>query len=226
MRKLVAFLIVLLVLVGVLDRVAAAGVEREIATRATAEYDLASPPEVDIKGIPFLTQAISGRYDEVRGATGALEVSGIRLAGVDFTLYGVTAPLRDLVLDGGKAKVRADRVAGTAVVSLDTLNRRAPQGFKVAVDGDALKVDGELTVLGRKVAAEARMRIGVEGDGLRIVPEKVTLAGGIPVPNAEKAISYRIPLRNLPFNLKVTGVNVVPEGLRISGEATDVPLQG
>ncbi|MDP9863247.1 MULTISPECIES: LmeA family phospholipid-binding protein [Streptosporangium] len=227
MRKLVAFLILLLVLLAVLDRVAVSGVQREIATRATAKYDLATPPEVTIVGIPFLTQAVAGRYDEVKVAAGAMSLAGVRLSSVDFTLHGVTAPLDDLVLRADQVDIRAERVAGTVVLSLDTLNQRAPRGIKVEVDGDGdgLNVNGEITVLGQKVPAKAKMKIELVEGGVKFVPEQVTLGGGIPVPRPERFISYQIPIKNLPFNLKVTDVKTVPEGLQISGEASDVPLR-
>ncbi|MDP9846963.1 DUF2993 domain-containing protein [Streptosporangium lutulentum] len=224
MRKLVAFLILLLVLGVILDRVAVAGAQREIATRAMAVYDLDTPPEVTIVGVPFLTQAIAGRYDEVKVDAGAMSVAGVRLSSVDFTLYGITAPLEDLVLRADQLDMRAERVAGTVVIPVATLNQKAPQGIKVAVAGDGLNVDGEITVLGQKVSAKATMKIELVKDELRFTPEKVTLGEGIPVPQPERFIAYTIPIKNLPFDLKVTGVKVVPEGIEVSGEATDVPL--
>lgn len=226
MRKLIGFLLLLLVLVVILDRVAVTGVQREIATQATAKYDLSTPPEVTIEGVPFLTQAIAGRYEEVRVAAGAMTISGIRLSSVDFTLHGVTAPLEDLVLRPQQVDMRAERVEGTVVVPVETLNQRAPQGIKVSVVGDELNVSGEITVLGQKVPVKAALKVDIVEGGLRLVPGKVTLGGGIPVPDPERFINYRIPIGKLPYNLKLTEVKAVPEGLRISGEAADVPLRG
>ncbi|MEU4404165.1 DUF2993 domain-containing protein [Streptosporangium sp. NPDC023963] len=226
MRKLIGFLLLLLVLVVILDRVAVTGVQREIATQATAKYDLSTPPEVTIEGIPFLTQAIAGRYEEVRVAAGAMTVSGIRLSSVDFTLRGVTASLEDLVLRPQQVDMRAERVEGAVVVPVETLNQRAPRGIKVSVVGDELNVSGEITVLGQKVPVKAALKVEIVEGGLRLVPGKVTLGGGIPVPDPERFINYRIPIGKLPYNLKLTEVKAVPEGLRISGEASDVPLRG
>lgn len=226
MRKLVAFLVLLFVLVVILDRVAVAGVQREIATQAAARYDLASPPEVTIEGIPFLTQAVAGRYEEVKVAAGAMTVSGVALSSVDFTLYGVTAPLEDLVLRPQRADMRAERVVGSVVVPISAINQRAPSGIKVDIAGDALNVSGEITVLGQKVPVKAALKVEIAEGGLTLIPEKVTVSGGIPVPNPERFINYRIPIGKLPYDLKLTDVTVVPQGLRISGEASDVPLQG
>lgn len=225
MRRLVAFLIVLLVLLAIVDRVAVTGAQREIAKRITAEYDLDTPPEVSILGIPFLTQAIAGRYEEVKVAAGPMSLAGVRMSAVDFTLHGVTAPLQDLVFHAERVSMRAERVAGTVVVPLETLNQKAPPGVKVAVAGDALAVSGEITVLGRKVPVKADLKVDVSDDEIRFVPGKVTLGGGIPVPQPERFLGYRLPIGNLPFNLKVTGVKTVPEGISVSGEATNVPLR-
>lgn len=226
MRKLIAFLVLLLVLVAVLDRVAVAGVQREIAAQAAAKYDLAVPPEVTIEGIPFLTQAIAGRYERVDVAAGRMTVAGVALSRVDFTLYGVTARLEDLVLNPQRVDMRAERVEGAVVVPVATLNQRAPRGIKVSVAGGALTVKGEITVLGRQVPAEATMKVDVTEGGLQLVPEKVTLGGGIAVPEPERFLSYRVPIGKLPYNLKLTDVQAVPEGLRISGTASNVPLRG
>ncbi|MEU0519894.1 DUF2993 domain-containing protein [Streptosporangium sp. NPDC006007] len=226
MRKLAAFLVLLLVLIAILDRVAVTGAQREIATRAAAKYDLDPAPEVTILGIPFLTQAIGGRYDEVRVAAGPMSLAGVHMSKVDFTLYGVTAPLEDLVLRADRVDMRAERVAGTVIVPLETLNRRAPRGIKISVNGDALAVTGEISVLGQKVPVKADMKIEMTGGEVRFVPGRITLGGGIPVPQPERFITYRIPIKNLPFNLKVTDVKAVPQGIRIAGEAADVPLRG
>ncbi|GGL23484.1 LmeA family phospholipid-binding protein [Planomonospora parontospora] len=225
MRKLLAFLILLLVLLAILDRVAVAGVEKEIATRATARYDLAAPPEVTVHGVPFLTQAVAGRYDEVEVKVGALNAAGVRLSGVDAVLYGVTAPLSDLVLRADQVEVRAERVVGTVVVPEATLNQRAPKGMKVDVSAAGLDVSGEITFLGQKVPAKARMKIELTGKGLRLAPEKVTLGGGITVPDPERFLRYEVPIGDLPFGLKFTEVTPVAGGLRITAEASDVPLQ-
>ncbi|GAA3443833.1 DUF2993 domain-containing protein [Planomonospora venezuelensis] len=226
MRKLLVFLILLLVLVGILDRVAVAGVQREIATRATARYDLAAPPEVTILGIPFLTQAIAGRYDEVKVDVGTINLGGAQVSGVDATLYGVTAPLSDLVLHPERVDIRAERVVGAVVIPEATLNQRAPQGIKVQADESGLGVSGEITFLGQKVPAKARLRVEVVEGGVQFVPEKVTLGGGITVPDPERFITYKLPIGKLPFNLKITDVRAVADGLRISAEAADVPLRG
>ncbi|GIH91190.1 DUF2993 domain-containing protein [Planobispora siamensis] len=226
MRKLIVFLILLLVLVGILDRVAVAGVEKEIATRATVRYDLDVPPEVTITGIPFLTQAIQGRYQEVKVDVGRINLGGAEVSGVDATLYGVRAPLSDLITNAEQVDIRAERVVGEVVIPEETLNRRAPQGIRIQADEGGLAVSGEITFLGQKVPAKANLKIEMAEGRVKFIPEKVTLGGGIPVPNPERFIAYEIPIGKLPFNLKVTEVTPVADGLRVTAEAADVPLRG
>src|SRR5688500_6714506 len=115
MRKLIVFLIVLGIILAVLDRVAVSGVQREIARQVAARYDLNTQPEVTIGGIPFLTQAVSGRYEEIRLDLGPISQKGVRLSEVTATLYGVTAPLADLVQNAANAQIMAERVVGTIV---------------------------------------------------------------------------------------------------------------
>lgn len=125
MRKLVVAVALLAILLVVLDRVAVVGVQREIARQIEAKYDLAQTPSVQVKGIPFLTQAISGRYEEISIGIGKVEREGVQLERIDATLYGVTAPLSDLIQNAAATEIRADRVTGTVVISRQTLSAHA-----------------------------------------------------------------------------------------------------
>lgn len=227
MRKLIVFLILVGALLVILDRVAVTGVQSEIAKQVAARYDLEREPTVTIEGIPFLTQAVAGRYDEIKVDMGALTSKGVSLSDVDATLYGVTAPLADLVQNAAKTEIMAERVVGTVVIPRKVIEERAPRGVKVDGDGDTLRVSGELTVRGVKVPVEANMKVQTVDGGVKLVPERVIVAGGIPVPaNAARALTYTIPVDNLPLNLNVTAVKSVPDGLQVTGEAKDVPLRG
>jgi hypothetical protein len=226
MRKLVVFLILLAVLLAIVDRVAVAGVEREVGRQIEAKYDLSATPTVEIKGIPFLTQAISGRYDEIAIRMGPMTREGVKLSRIDATLYGVSAPLADLIKDVTKTDLRAERVTGTVVISRETLDARAPRGIRVEGNGgDTVRISGKLSVLGQSVPVTADMKLEVVQGAVRLTPTKVKIAGSIPVPNAEKLVTFTVPVKNLPLNLKITSVRSTPEGLAVEGTATDVPLR-
>ncbi|GAA5085565.1 hypothetical protein HNP84_008596 [Thermocatellispora tengchongensis] len=227
MRKLVVFLVLVVILLAVLDRVAVSGAQREIARQLAAQYDLSTPPAVTIEGIPFLTQAVAGRYQEIAVDLGSLTREGVRLSDVDATLYGVTASLADLIQNPAAADIRADRVTGSVVIPMETIRDRAPDGVEISGDGgETLKVRSEITVRGVPVPVQADVKVEVVDGAIRLSPARVTVAGGIPVPaNASRTLTYTIPVENLPLDLKVTAVESVPDGLRVTGEARDVPLR-
>ncbi|WP_030451625.1 DUF2993 domain-containing protein [Herbidospora cretacea] len=227
MRKLVVALLVLVVLAVVLDRVAVAGVQREIAKQVQASADLDAPPTVQVKGVPFLTQAIGGRYEEIAIDIGDIQREGIRLSDVQATLYGVKAPLMDLIQNAAGAEIVAERVSGTVTISEETLNSRAPRGIKIEGGGGngTVRVSGEVTALGNQVPVTADMKIEVKDGVLRLTPAKVTIAGGFTVPNAERLITFTVPVQGLPLDLKIDEVRSAPGGgLVVDATATDVPL--
>ncbi|GGO29200.1 hypothetical protein GCM10010116_58490 [Microbispora rosea subsp. aerata] len=226
MRKLVVAVALLAILLVILDRVAVAGVQREIARQIEGAYDLAQTPTVQVKGIPFLTQAVSGRYEEIAIGIGKVEREGVELERVDATLYGVTAPLADLIQNAAATEIKAERVTGTVVISRQTLSARAPRGIKVeGSDGDALRVSGKVSVLGNQVPVSADMKIQVAKGAIRLTPTNVKIADGIPVPNAERLISFTVPVKDLPLNLRITRVKSTSEGLAVQGTASDVSLR-
>jgi hypothetical protein len=226
MRKVVVALIMLAVLLAIVDRVAVTGVQNEIAKQVAAKYDLAEQPTVEIKGVPFLTQALLGRYQEIHVAIGPMTVEGVDLAGVDATLTGVTAPLGDLIQDPSKADIRAEHVDGTVVVSWKTIDDRAPSGVTLDGEGgDKLKVSGKVSAFGRSVPVTADVKITVVSGGVKLTPVGVKVAGGISVPNPEKFLTFTVPVKNLPLHLKLTSVKSTPEGLAVAATATDVPLR-
>ncbi|MGW0485885.1 LmeA family phospholipid-binding protein [Nonomuraea sp. NPDC003214] len=221
MRKLLVFLMLLIVLLVVLDRVAVAGVQRDLANRIAAATDVTGTPEVTIEGIPFLTQAISGHYPEVRFDLGTLSYGGVPIENLKGAAYDVTAPLTDVIQN--RADIRAGRLAVTGTVSSATIDRFAPQGIKVSGKGDRFVASGELMVGAQKVKFTAEMRAELADGGIRLQAEKIE---GVPDQLA-RLVNYTVPFKGkLPFDVKVTEVKSVAGGLQISAEGTDVPLRG
>ncbi|NUR83676.1 MAG: DUF2993 domain-containing protein [Nonomuraea sp.] len=221
MRKLIVFLIVLLVLLVALDRVAVAGVERDLANRIAAASDLSGTPKVTIEGIPFLTQAVSGHYPEVRFDLGTLTYGGVPVRNLRGAAYDVTAPLADVLQN--RADVRAGRVTVSGMLTRATIDKYAPEGVKISGNGRRLVASGEVTVGANKVKFNAELRVDVADGGIRLQAEKIQ---GVPDQLAQ-FVTYTIPFKGkLPFDVKITGVRSVAEGLEFSAEATDVPIRG
>lgn len=221
MRKLIIFLIVLIVLLAVVDRVAVAGVQRDLSNRISAAADLSGTPTVTIEGIPFLTQAIAGRYPTVSFNLGTLNLSGVPLKNLHGTATNVTAPLADVVQN--TADIRAEKLVINGTISNATIDKFAPKGIKITGNGSGLVASGELPVGVQKVKFTAEMRIELSESGLKLVATKIQ---GVPDAVA-KLITYTIPFKGkMPFNAKITSVKPVAEGLEFTAEGSDVPLNG
>ncbi|GAA2689746.1 LmeA family phospholipid-binding protein [Nonomuraea recticatena] len=221
MRKLIIFLIVLIIVLVAVDRVAVAGVQRDIATRIAASSDLSGTPTVTIEGIPFLTQAIAGRYSEVRFDLGTLTYNTVKVDNLRGAAYDVTAPLVDVVQN--RAQITAGRVHVQGTLSRSTVDKFAPRGVKIGGSGDRLTASGEVDLGVTKVKFDAEMQVEVVDGGIKLTADKVN---GIPSKSAG-FLTYTIPFKGkLPFDVKVTGVKAVPAGLEITAEASDVPLRG
>ncbi|MER6575050.1 DUF2993 domain-containing protein [Nonomuraea sp. NPDC001023] len=221
MRKLIIFLIVLVVLFVVVDRVAVAGVERDLSNRIAAATDLSGTPKVTIEGIPFLTQAVSGHYPEVRFDLGTLTYGGVPVKNLRGVAYDVTAPLSDVLQN--RADVRAGRVTVSGVLTRATIDKYAPRGIKISGNGRRLVASGEVTVGVQKVQFTAEMRVDVADGAIRLQAEKIQ---GVPDQLA-RFVTYTIPFKGgLPFDVKITGVKNVADGLEFSAEASDVPIRG
>jgi hypothetical protein len=221
MRKLALFLIVLIILLVVLDRVAVAGVQRDLANRIAAATDLSDTPTVTIEGIPFLTQAVSGRYPEVRFNLGTLHYGDVPVKDLRGVAYDVTAPLADVIQN--RADIRAGRLTVRGTLTRATIDKYAPEGVKITGNGQRLVASGELSVGASKVKFNAQLGVQVVDGGIRLQAEKIQ---GVPDQLAS-FVTYTIPFKGtLPFHVKVTGVRNVADGLEISAEASDVPLRG
>jgi hypothetical protein len=122
-RRLVITLAILIGLLVAADFGAAAIFEYQVSTRARSEFNLADDPAVKVGGFSFLAQAISGEYDHVTVDANGVPVNDtLRDVGVHVDLYGVTAPLSEL-LSGSTKGVQIREVEGQVRVNASDVNR-------------------------------------------------------------------------------------------------------
>jgi hypothetical protein len=225
-----ALLVVLLLLGGLLlaaDRGAEAFAEDRVAQLVAERGGLAGRPEVEIGGFPFLTQAVGGRYDDVRiGLTGADlgQPEGTR---ADVSLRGVQVALSD-VLSGSVQQVPVERVDGTATLAYALLAAELGPGTTVTRNGDGLRVQRTVEVAGVSVPLTATGTVSLDGDTLVVDVEDASGAG-VDVPDllvdqVDDALDLRYRIPQLPFGLQVTGVAPADDGVRVQVEATDAVL--
>ncbi|ROO91100.1 DUF2993 family protein [Actinocorallia herbida] len=229
MRKVLLVLLVL-VLAGAFgaDRFAESRAEAEIARQVAVQYRLTNEPAVSFGGFPFLTQALSGKYDSVDVAIGDYTDQGITLQDVDVRLEGLNAPLADLV-NGDSSSLTADRAVASAVIPYGVVQKqlaaRGVTSVSQSADGNVLaKGTYQAPIIG-EVPIDLIVSLKVTAKGVAIVPEKVTAVGvQVPLAAVKDMFTYTIPIAGLPLGAKITAVSPVADGLRVTGEATNIPL--
>jgi hypothetical protein len=215
-RRLIGLLVVLLVLVVGADRGGAVLAAHVVASKLKTSASLATEPAVTIHGVPFLTQAFSGRYDDVELKIVDLARGGVRLATLDVALRGVRLPLADAI-SGQVSSVPVDGITATAVVTYaDIALRGAIAGLSVQPAGSLVKVTGRITVLGQSVTASAESTVRLDGGNLVVTAQKVSVLGqssGVLNGALAGRLDLRVPIGTLPYGLKLTGVHATDAGV-------------
>jgi hypothetical protein len=226
MRKgLVIFLVLLIGLVIAADRIGLWVAQDQIAKNVATQYGLDHKPAVKIKGFPFLTQALNGKYGEIDVNVGDVTQLGVHLTNTVVTLKGVKAPLSDAV-HGDASKMVADTATSTATVSYADVNKEAPRGMKVSAKGKILQVRGPVTVLGLSRTVTATVTVKPSGRNVRVLPQTVNAGGAtLPVALVQQAFAFTMPVKGLPLNTRISDVQVGADGLRVTTIGEHVNLE-
>jgi hypothetical protein len=224
-------LVVALLLLGLLvvgDRVAVGFAEDKVATEIAAKGGLQGTPEVDITGFPFLTQAVGGRYDDVRISLTAAELGQPEGTRADIALHGVRVPL-SAVLSGSVSEVPVDRIDGTATLSYALLSAQLEGDTTVTREGHGLRITRTVELLGQTVPLTAAGTVTLDGNDLVVDVQQVAGAG-VEVPDwllsrATGLLDLRYTVPALPFGLKLTSVTPADDGVDLGLQATDTVLK-
>jgi hypothetical protein len=223
MRKLLIVLIVLAGLLVAADRIGVVVADHEIAGRVQTAYNLPSKPSVSVHGFPFLTQVVSGHYDEIDVSTGQLTTQGVTVDDLVAKLTGVRAPMSDL-LGHGSSSIAAAQVSGTATVPFASVRSRLPAGVQLSQDGSALRLSGKVSYLGLSVPVTADALLSPSGAGIAVTPTRIQVANGGSALSSLISGQFRfvVPVTGLPLHLAIKSVSVVPGGVRVGVAATNV----
>jgi hypothetical protein len=235
-RGLTVLVVVVLLLGGVFvvaDRIAAGVAQDRIAARLGEHRPFTSAPDVTIHGFPFLTQALSGKYDDITvsgsGATVAVD-NGATLSNVAFhaDLRGVHVAAGDAI-GGGVSRLPVDHLTGYVVVPYSQVAELADNRVSISADGTDLVVTGsvQVPVLGT-VRATGRGTLHVSGRTVTVELKTATVDGkSVPanlVQSVIDALTPHLRLPTLPYQLQIDRVRPGSGGLRIDGHADDVVL--
>ncbi|BBH65022.1 hypothetical protein ACTI_17070 [Actinoplanes sp. OR16] len=237
-RLLTVVVVLVLLLIGgafVLDRVGKSYAERELGDRVAAEVAAqnatSGTPDVTIEGFPFLTQVASGDYQEVKialpdfsapdGANGT-----VRMSLLDISAQDVKAPL-DTLRNGGD--VIAGAVAGAGTIGYAEITNLVNQdGLKLEEKDGKLIASVQLEIPGQQpIEVTGTTNLVVEDGGVTVKFSEVTSKDLPAFPFLQSmidALSYQLKIPELPLNLVVREVQVLPEGLRVTAGAQNVNL--
>jgi hypothetical protein len=228
-RALLVLVLVLGALFVIVDRVGVAVAEDRVADRIAEEGGLPGPPEVDITGFPFLTQAVAGTYDEVRIALTSADLGQPDGTDADVALRGVEVPLSD-VLAGSVQQVPVDRIDGTATLSYELLSAQLGGDTRLEREGDGLRITRTVELLGQQVPLTAAGDVTLDGSDLVVDVEEAAGAGielpALVVDQARDLLDLRYTVPPLPFGLQLTDVRPADDGVVVDVEATGTVIGG
>lgn len=223
MRKLLVTLTVLGALLVAADRVAVAVASGVVASELRKSGALESDPSVAIKGFPFLTQALAGKYDRVELSATSLSRGGVRLARLDATIVGTRLALAD-ALGGAVSSVPVDGLTATALVTYgDIAALSEVPGIALAPVAGGVRVSGRLVLLGRTVTASTVSTVRLER-GVIVITARSTQVEGKAVTGVAGLLDLRVPVGKLPYGLALTGVQVTGPGLVLSARSGPTTL--
>jgi hypothetical protein len=228
-KKLLVAVLVLLALLVVADRVGVLLAERAVAEQIASRGGLQGTPDVEIAGFPFLTQAVSGTYDDVQVHLTADQLGQPAGTRADVSLRGVHVPFSD-VLSRSVGEVPVDRVDGTATVPYALLAAQLGGDTAITSEGGGVRVTRTVSVLGYDFPVSAAGTVGLDGSDL-VVDVQQAQAAGVDVPDfilqqAAALLSVRYPVPALPFGLRLTSVAAAQDGVHVAVEAQDTVLRG
>jgi hypothetical protein len=212
MRRLLLAAVALVVLLVVADRVAVAAAQRDIARRVQHDQHLGSRPSVSIGGFPFLTQLISGTYDDVTVSVDDVRVGALQVSMFDAHLVGAHVSFGDVVSQH-ISRVPVDRASAELVLTYADLNTwLRPRHLHLGpASGGKVRVTASGSVASASAAASGPGRLSVQGD-------TVTITAG-------PGLDIQIPLPGLPFRMRLNAVKATQEGVVVSGFADALVLR-
>ena len=242
-RRLLVTLVVLLIIIGialvVLDRVGAAYAERVISDRVAqqlADQKASSDkPDVTVEGVPFLTQVLSGRYQEIKielrhfsGPAGNGKT--VRMPLLDIRAKDVRAPLN--TLRTGNGNIVATAVTGAGTIDYAQVTELIGQKGLTLTERDG-KLIGSAPVqaLGQTFNVSGAATLAVKDGVVQVRFSDVTTQGLPNLPLVRNiiesyaqrlAVDLKVP--RLPLKLTVQKVQPTPAGLVVTAGANEVPL--
>ncbi|GAB3623761.1 DUF2993 domain-containing protein [Mariniluteicoccus endophyticus] len=208
------------------DRFAHGYAERQVAARLRTDLGMATEPQLDINGVPFLTQVVNNRFGSVD-----MHGSGLHLydGRESLSVDRLDVHLTDVVTANRYQRITASGLEGTAVLGWREVSRLAKIDLSYA-GGDRVAADLSPSVFGQTITFKVSGRpvIDPTTQALSLVDTRAELAGQkVPDSIVDLAMDMLKPTPiQLPLGLRATGVATTAEGLSVGLTGRDVRLAG
>ncbi len=231
-RLLVLFVLAVLVLLTVADRLTESAASHAVAVKARQAGLLAADPSVTIAGFPFLTQAFRSRYTEIDVTTHGIHRSGLRLETVTGRFHGVHVGL-GAMLDGTIADARVDTATGEVVVAYADLDAFLRSRHLTVVEVGttaALRITGRAKVGKATVPVTGPVTVTAKAGVLTLTPSAAGLrATGARLTATQAAalataLTVSVRLANLPFGVRVAAATAGTDGIDLTGSAVGLAV--
>ncbi|MET7450838.1 DUF2993 domain-containing protein [Streptomyces sp. NPDC005574] len=246
MRALRILLIVVVILGGlfvIADRVAVNFAEDKAADRLRTTENLATTPDVSIKGFPFLTQAAGGELDDVEVGIKGYEASTGTGGDDTIRIDGLRAEMKDVRFSGDYSSATAATATGSATLGYDTLLKAAKAepgqvapGVTAQIVGlsdggnGKIKVELDATVLGAKLPRTVSVLSSatvVDGDTVKVHADSLPDLGiDLAETRIRSVTDFRQTIDGLPGGIRLDQVRAEPDGVKISVRGSNVRLAG
>lgn len=230
----VGALIMVVLLVGIglvgVDRIVHGYAEKRVADELQTGLALADTPEVDIRGVPFLTQLARSTFSEVLISADEIAVRDTEDEPV-LTLTTVRATLSDVTASDGYRTLVAGQVQGTAAADWAEISRVTQVDARFGGTDDQgrgrVALTYRTTLMGQELTADISGRPVIEEGELTFAEVDVDVAGiDLPRSVSDQLIGRLlapIPLP-LPLGLRAEGLTVDEQGAAVELSGQDVPL--
>jgi hypothetical protein len=208
---------VIIVVLVVGDRAAAAFTEDQMASQVQSSLELSGKPHVTIEGFPFLTQLAARNFrtvninasNETAGTGGQLEIASL------------TATLHGMHIHGMNSAT-IDQFNASALVTFTALAKAGgiPQGITLSADGpNRIKANVDI---GGFLSDTAVAQVTQAGPGK--INVKIIDAGGIPTDLLGSLANFTVSIPKLPAGVSIKRISITQQGLRITATGTNTTL--
>lgn len=231
-RFLIAILLFFVIAVVVADRVGALVAAHVLAGKVQTDEGLRNRPTAKIGGFPFLTQAVSGKYHDIKITDHEVQVNEVPVTTLAVDLKGVHVPLSKILRDS-VSQVPVDTATGTAFVSFSDANAylasHLPAGEVVRLSPSSTNTTAaavKVTVGGQRISLHGVASVTVSGNVVSVAISQVSQSGlsAATVNQLLSNLHVRFPLQSLPFEIQLHTVKLDASGITAAGGASHIVL--